>query len=121
MMGTGFFQLRYAVLGALCALFLMVGAVHPVLAQNRSSEFAQAVAEAAAGDRVIAEFYEATDYRPIWTDRNSKARQRRSAFLKAVKDAPSHGLPTERYRLDILNINPRRVRSQQDLGRLEVE
>ena len=121
MMGTGFFKLRYAACSALCVLFLMVGSVHPVLAQNGSSEFAQTVAKAAAGDRVIAEFYETTDYRPIWTDRSSKSWKRRAAFLKAVKDAPSHGLPTERYRLDILNINPRRVRSQQDLGRLEVE
>ncbi len=122
MMATGTFPLRHAVPGMLCALLLMVGwAHHPAFAQNGSSKFEQAVARAAAADRVIAEFYEATGYSPIWTDRSGKARQRRAAFLKAVSDAPSHGLPTDRYRPEILNINPRRVRSEQDLGRLEVE
>ena len=121
MMAIGLFHLRHAVLGALCALFMMAGGAHPVLAQNGSSEFMKAVATAAAGDHVIAEFYESTGYRPIWTDRSSKATQRRAAFLKAAGDAPSHGLPAGRYRPEILNINPRRVRSEHDLGRLEVE
>ncbi|MYA87455.1 MAG: L,D-transpeptidase family protein [Boseongicola sp. SB0662_bin_57] len=121
MMETRPFHLRHAVLGALCALCLMAGGAHPVLAQSGSSEFVEAVVKAAAGDRVIAEFYEATDYRPIWTDRSSKATQRRAAFLKAANDAPSHGLSADRYRPEILNINPRRVRSERDLGRLEVE
>ena len=121
MMATGLFQLRHAVLGALCTLYLMACGVHPALAQSGSSEFVEAVVKAAAGDRVIAEFYEATGYRPIWTDRSSKATQRRAAFLKAASDAPSHGLPADRYRPEILNVNPRRVRSEHDLGRLEVE
>ena len=121
MMATGLFHLRHAVPGVLCALFLIAGGANPAFAQNGSSEFVEAVAEAAAGDRVIAEFYEATGYRPIWTDRSSKATQRRAAFLKAAGDAPSHGLPADRYRPEILNINPRRVRSEHDLGRLEVE
>ena len=121
MMATGLFQLRHAVLGALCTLYLMAFGVHPALAQSGSSEFVEAVVKAAAGDRVIAEFYEATGYRPIWTDRSSKATQRRAAFLKAASDAPSHGLPADRYRPEILNVNPRRVRSEHDLGRLEVE
>ena len=121
MTATGLFHLKHAALGALCTLFLMASGVHPALAQSGSSEFVQAVVKAAAGDRVIAEFYEATGYRPIWTDRSSKATQRRAAFLKAASDAPSHGLPADRYRPEILNINPRRVRSERDLGRLEVE
>ena len=121
MMATRLFHSRDAVCGVLCALFLMAGGVHPVLAQSGSSEFMEAVAKAAAGDRVIAEFYEATGYNPIWTDRSNKATQRRAAFLKAANDAPSHGLPADRYRTEILNINPRRVRSEHDLGLLEVE
>ena len=121
MKATGLFHLRHAVLGAFFALLFMVGGAHPVLAQSGSPEFTEAVAKAAAGDRAIAEFYEATGYRPIWTDRSSEATQRRAAFLKAASDASSHGLPADRYRPDILNINPRRVRSEHDLGWLEVE
>ena len=121
MKATGPFQLKHAAYGVVCALLIMLGGAHPVHAQNGSSEFEEAVAKAAAGDRVIAEFYEATGYKPIWTDRSSKATQRRAAFLKAANDAPSHGLPADRYRPEILGINPRRVRSEHDLGRLEVE
>ncbi len=118
---TGFLRLRHAVPGALAALFLAAGWAHPVRAEGGGhSGFAQAVAEAAARDRAVAEFYEATDYAPIWTDRGGKARQRRAAFVKAVADAPSHGLPLDRYRPEILSVNPRRARSERERGRLEV-
>ncbi|NNE80335.1 MAG: L,D-transpeptidase family protein [Silicimonas sp.] len=98
---------------------LFAGWAQPVQAQV--SAFMQAVAESAAKDRDIAEFYKSTGYKPIWTAKNNKAKQRRSALLRAVKDAPAHGLPAGRYSIDTLSINPRKVKSERDLGRLEVE
>ena len=41
--------------------------------------------------------------------------------MNAVQDAEPHGLPVDRYSIDTLSINPRRVGSERDLGRLEVE
>ena len=81
----------------------------------------QSVAEAAAKDRDIAEFYKANGYKAIWTAKGNKAKQRRTALLKAVQNASAHGLPAERYSIDTLSINPRRVKSERELGRLEVE
>lgn len=89
--------------------------------QAQVTAFMQSVAEAAAKDREIAEFYKANGYKPIWTDNGNRAKSRRTALLKAVQDAGAHGLPIERYSVETLSINPRRVRSERELGRLEVE
>ena len=83
--------------------------------------FMQSVAEAAAEDRDIAEFYRSTGYEPIWTEQGGKADKRREALLKAVQDAPAHGLPSARYDIETLQLNLRGVKSERDLGRLEVE
>ena len=90
-------------------------------AQAQVTAFMQSVAEAAAKDRDIAEFYKSNGYQPIWTAKGNKAKARRSALLKAVENASAHGLPVARYSVDTLSINPRRVRSERELGRLEVE
>lgn len=105
---------------ALVSLALLISTwAAPVQAQVTA--FMQSVAEAAARDRDIAEFYKANGYRPIWTDKGNKAKARRTALLKAVQDAGAHGLPVARYSVDTLSINPRRVKSERELGRLEVE
>ena len=44
----------------------------------------QSVAETAAKDRDIAEFYRANGYKAIWTGKDRKSKQRREAFLRAV-------------------------------------
>ncbi len=90
-------------------------------AQAQVTAFMQSVAEAAAKDRAIAEFYRANKYKPIWTERGGKSKHRREAFLRAIADAPAHGLPAARYDAETLETNLRRVRSERDLGRIEVE
>lgn len=90
-------------------------------ARAQVTAFMQAVAEAAASDRDIAEFYRANGYKPIWTGKDRKAKQRREAFLRAVSEADEHGLPPARYNPETLSINIRKVGSERDLGRLEVE
>ncbi len=83
--------------------------------------FKQAVAEAAARDRDIAKFYQATGYAPLWTGNGSRDKSRRQALVSAVGDAGDHGLPEGRYNPDLIKTNIRKVKSDRDLGRLEVE
>ena len=90
-------------------------------ANAQVTAFVQAVAESAAKDRDIAEFYRANGYKAIWTGMDRKSKQRRQAFLRAVADAGEHGLPASRYDPKTLKINIRKVKSERDLGRLEVE
>jgi murein L,D-transpeptidase YcbB/YkuD len=93
----------------------------PGAARAQVTAFVQAVAESAASDREIAEFYRSTGYKPIWTGNDRQSKQRREAFLRAVGEAGEHGLPASRYDPETLQINLRSVRSERDLGRLEVE
>ncbi|CAN0591729.1 unnamed protein product, partial [Ectocarpus sp. 12 AP-2014] len=88
-------------------------------ARAQVTAFVQSVAETAASDRDIAAFYKANGYKPIWTGKRDK--KRREAFLRAVGDASAHGLPASRYSPETLNTNLRSVRSERELGRLEVE
>ncbi|MEL6644013.1 MAG: L,D-transpeptidase family protein [Pseudomonadota bacterium] len=81
----------------------------------------QAIAEAATGDRDIAAFYKENGYMPIWTGRSNTDKKRRQEFIKAVANADAHGLPADRYSPDLIKTNLRRVGSERDLGRLEVE
>ena len=90
-------------------------------ANAQVTAFVQAVAESAAKDRDIAEFYRSNGYKAIWTGKDRKSKQRREAFLRAVADASEHGLPASRYDPQKLKINIRKVKSERDLGRLEVE
>ncbi len=93
------------------------------LAEERRVEitpFVQAVAEAAASDREVATFYRENGYQSIWTGDDAESKARREALLRAVEDAPAHGLPSERYRLDSLADDLRNIRSDRELGRAEV-
>ncbi len=96
-------------------LFLTLGGL-PAYAQ--SSEFKQAVAQAAAKDKDIAAFYKARAYKPIWT--SNRDRQRRRAFINAANNAQNHGLPTGRYDAAQLKRNFNSARSTKKRGVLEV-
>ncbi len=100
---------------AFLAVFLLFStSASPVQAQVTA--FKQAVAEAASRDKDIAAFYQATNYKAIWTTNNSS---RRNALLNALADAPSHGLPT--YDVDALKAKMKAARNPRDRGLVEVE
>ena len=88
-------------------------------AQAQVTAFMQAVAEASSRDKAIAEFYKSNGYQPIWTGKGSKDRSRRAALLKALAKAGDHGLPS--YDVRFLEANLRSVKSERDLGKIEVE
>ena len=110
---------RASFFGVLIAFATVLSFSTPAAAQVTA--FKQAVAEAAAKDRAIAEFYKANGYKPIWTGKSNKDKQRLSEFIKAVARAGDHGLASGRYDPETLKINVRRVKSERDLGRIEVE
>ncbi len=90
-------------------------------AQARVTAFMQAVAEAASRDKAIGAFYQANGYQPIWTGKGGRDRARRQALLRALSTAGDHGLPTGAYGTELLRANLRAVKSERDLGRIEVE
>jgi murein L,D-transpeptidase YcbB/YkuD len=90
-------------------------------AADPSTAFRQAVAEAAATDRDLAEFYQSTGYAPVWTGTAPEDRARRAALLAALSTAGDHGLPEGRYDPADVAARLAGVESEADLGRLEVE
>lgn len=80
--------------------------------------FIRALAEAAASDPVIADFYAARHFAPIWTGPADAAR--RGALLQALGQAPDHALPPARYDAAGLAQALRRAVTEGDRGRVEV-
>ncbi|MFU8883251.1 MAG: L,D-transpeptidase family protein [Rhodobacterales bacterium] len=89
--------------------------------QIRISAFEQAIAEAAAPDAAIAQFYSDRGYAAIWTGADDIYTARRRALMQAIADTGEHGLPPARYQGDALMNAMRRAQSPRDLGLLEVE
>ena len=114
------FATRRAFLGGLSSLatLAVTGAVSPAFAQVTG--FMQAVAEASARDKVLSQYYRTSGYKPIWTDNSGRAKARRQALLKAIEGAADHGLPQAAYDTQLLRANLRAVRSERDLGKIEV-
>ena len=88
-------------------------------AVDAPSAFAQAVAEAAAGDPALSEFYKSTDYAPVWTD--AADADRRAAFLTALAGAGVQGLPAARYDRDGLIARLQSAATERDRARLDVD
>ncbi|WP_095589740.1 L,D-transpeptidase family protein [Actibacterium ureilyticum] len=105
--------LRVLVLTVAALVALAGGARAEVMA------FKQAVAEAAARDTVLSEFYRTRNYEPLWT--SGRDRGRRQALIKALDTAGDHGLPETRYKRDALEEMFRAAKSPRDRGRVEVE
>jgi murein L,D-transpeptidase YcbB/YkuD len=109
--------------GKFWGLSAAVAIIALLAAQSASASqtaFKQAVAEAARGDRDVAAFFRATEYRDFWTGSGAD-RARRDALLAALADAPLHGLPSRDAELAELEARLRQARSARDRGLLEVE
>ena len=89
-------------------------------ARAENMAFKQAVAEAAALDRDIAEFYRDAGYTPVWTGKSRIDQKRRNALIEALNGASLHGLPSDRYDVAKLMQMLKSVRSPRDLGQAEV-
>jgi len=104
-------------------LTLVLGAfaLSAIPAQAQVTAFMQSVAESASKDQGLTEFYRANGYKGIWTGNRGQDRARRQALLKALASAGDHGLPVNNYDTQFLEANMRAVKSERDLGRIEVE
>lgn len=80
----------------LAAIFVFFASAPQIQAQ--STEFRQAVAQAAARDADLVTFYRARNFEGIW----GSDRRRRNALLTAFASAADHGLPAARYEADAL-------------------
>ena len=89
---------------------------NPAFAQ--STAYRQAVAEAAALDDTIADWYRTTGYDSLWT--NADDAERRTALLTVLDQAADHGLPVVRYDATGLRRAYNAARTEGDRGHLEV-
>jgi len=114
--------IRMSMINRLMAAMILIGMAFVAAAPAKAqvTPFMQAVAEAAAKDADIAAFYKANGYKPIWTGKSSRDKSRRSALLKALKNAGDHALPVSSYQIDLLTANLRKIKSQRELGKIEV-
>ena len=90
-------------------------------ARAEVTAFKQAVAEAAARDADIANFYKSNGYASLWTGNSATERKRRAALMQALDKAASHGLPAQKYDAEGLMAQMRSARTDRDRGILEVE
>ena len=90
-------------------------------ASAQNTAFRQAVAEAAASDDGMAEFYRTRNYESVWTGRSGRDRSRRRAFLRELAKAGDHGLPIARYNPDEIKAMLRAARSPRERGLAEVK
>jgi len=95
------FQVYSALGGAGFALAIGFGAATSVQADtNFAAAFSaerQAIAEMASEHEMLAEFYRARDFAPVWTGEGEAYTARRFALLEALEGAGNHGLPTGEY------------------------
>jgi murein L,D-transpeptidase YcbB/YkuD len=105
-----------AIAGIVSMLLACLLSAAPVWAQE--AVFRLAVAEAAAGDEAVANFYRDSGYAPLWT--TAADADRRAALLSVLARAQDHALPAGRYDAATLIAGFRDARNERDRGRIEV-
>lgn len=85
------------------------------------TSFKQAVAEEAAGDSVLGEFYRTRAFEGLWIGTDQDSLARRNALLAAFADAPMHGLPADLYDPQSLIAKMQAATTPFEQGQLEAE
>ncbi|WP_296419301.1 L,D-transpeptidase family protein [Pseudooctadecabacter sp.] len=106
---------------ALWALLISTLFALPPAAQAQTTAFRQAVAEGAARDEALAEFYRARSFEGIWTGTSPEHAARRNALLTAFANAQQHGLPASAYDPDALMARLQAAQTAAEMGAMEVE
>ncbi len=110
-----------AAAGAALVLLSPAGPAAAQATEFQLTVFRQGVAEAATNDADIAAFYQSTDYTPLWTGEGEIHAQRLSELMRAVSEAPVHGLPASRYSPDRIEGIVRTIVTERDRAAAEVE
>ncbi|HCP80344.1 MAG TPA: murein L,D-transpeptidase [Octadecabacter sp.] len=90
-------------------------------ASAQTTAFRQAVAEGAAQDEALAEFYRGREFEGIWTGATGRDRSRRNALLAAFASAGDHGLPAAQYDPNALMARLQAANTPAEKGAMEVE
>ena len=106
---------------ALAVLTLVLSVFAPVQGTAQTTAFRQAVAEGAARDDALAEFYRAREFDGIWTGNSRAERARRNALLAAFANAGDHGLPAAEYDPNALMARLEAASTPAEQGAMEVE
>lgn len=109
--------LRAAALSA----FVVALAVPASTADAQTTGFRQAVAEGAARDDALAEFYRTRDFVGLWTGNTDGDISRRNALLAAFAGAGDHGLPAAQYDPIALMARLQAATTATELGAMEIE
>ncbi len=89
--------------------------------RRRSRPSCKRSPKSASGEDGIAAFYRGNSYTPIWTGPGEADAKRRAALFAALKQAGDHALPVGSYEIDRLMARLRDIRSERELGRIEVD
>ncbi len=81
--------------------------------------FKQAVAASAFQNDAVAQFYRENGYAPLWTGPEEAARDRRAALIRALDEAPAHGLPDRSRLVADLMAKMGAARTVRSMGELE--
>lgn len=81
-----------------------------------SQTLSQSLAEAAQVNEIILKFYQARQFKPLWTD----DAPRLNVLMSALDGAAAHGLPVARYDAATLRARAEAAQSEGDLARLDV-
>ncbi len=109
---------------ALSSVFVfafLAASVTSAQAGTSGTAFQMAVAESAAGNPAIAEFYRSNGFDPVWVGDTAEHAARRTALIKALSATDLHGLPGLRYDVQALMTKMQDARTTRDLGMLEAE
>ncbi|THH38548.1 murein L,D-transpeptidase [Aliishimia ponticola] len=98
-----------------------LGFFAPSSARAEVTALKQAIAESAASDADIAQFYRTSGYKTLWVGSSGKERKRREQLLRFLGDAEAHGLPASRYDAVGLRDKMQAAGNARELGQLEVE
>ena len=104
-----------------CGLCLLGSLSFSSPAEAQVTAFRQAVAEAAARDRDLAEFYRGRNFEGIWTGSAERDQERRNAFLSELAAASTHGLPANLYDVEATMADMRAAQTPSEQGLVEVK
>ena len=80
-----------------------------------------AVAGEVGAEGAVAAFYGARRFEPLWLTNDAAGRARLEALLRALDDAPAHGLPRERFDPDAILLTLAAPMGRAARGRADVE
>ena len=103
----------------LCVFVVSQTGLSGTPAQAEQTAFMQAVAQAAARNAPLSEFYQSTGYDSIWTGRDD--RRRRKELISAFRSAAAHGLPSGLYDADHVTSLLANAKTHRQRGEVEVE